>query len=315
MKRSILLASLVSALCGCQRQSEVVVFHAASLRRVLSDAAEEYQREHAGTRIRLEPSGSQVAARKVSELGMRADVVATADIGVLDKILLPQHARWSLAFATNEIVLAHKDHSRFTDEITESNWPEVLQREGLRLGRASEDTAPLGYNTLTVWQLAERDERLGDARLDLTQRLVGRCPQQHVAPDEGELLALLESRAIDYAFVYRSTAEDHHLKITALFPELNLSRPELADRYGQVGCEVRMKQSEERTQIRGAPIVYGLTVPTKAANPQGAQSFVAFLLGERGRKLLERAGFHPLAPARSTRRAEVPESLRALVAP
>ena len=34
--------------------------------------------------------------------------------------------------------------------------------------------------------------------------------------DEVELVTLLETRAIDYAFLLRSTAEDHHLKITSL---------------------------------------------------------------------------------------------------
>ena len=35
----------------------------------------------------------------VSELHMRADVVAVADIQVLDRILIPRHADWSIGFA------------------------------------------------------------------------------------------------------------------------------------------------------------------------------------------------------------------------
>jgi len=43
-------------------------------------------------RVRLEPSGSQVAARKVVELGMRADIVAVADAGIIGKMMIPRHA-------------------------------------------------------------------------------------------------------------------------------------------------------------------------------------------------------------------------------
>ena len=87
------------------------MFYASSLSAVLGDAAEAFQKENPGYRLRLEPSGSQVAARKVAELGMRADIVAVADAGLIPKMMIPAHATWSAIFATNEIVLAHKDHS------------------------------------------------------------------------------------------------------------------------------------------------------------------------------------------------------------
>jgi ABC-type molybdate transport system substrate-binding protein len=106
-----------------------------------------------------------VAARKVAELGMRADIVAVADAGLIPKMLLPSHATWSAIFATNEIVLAHKDHSRFTDQIAAGNWAEVLLRDGVRLGRADPDTAPIGYQTLMVWQLAEAAGGAAPARV------------------------------------------------------------------------------------------------------------------------------------------------------
>jgi molybdate/tungstate transport system substrate-binding protein len=221
VRRFILPVLAVLAPWGCKaRATEVVVFHASSLSAVLGEASEAFQKANPQVRIRLEPSGSQVATRKVSELGMRADIVAVADAALIDKMMIPTHATWNAVFATNEIVIAHKDHSKWTDQITTQNWPEILARPGIRLGRADPDTAPIGYQTLMVWQLAELSGAYAAAGRQLSERLQAQCSKDHVVHDETELLALLESRSIDYAFLFRSTAEDHHLKVLALPPEI-----------------------------------------------------------------------------------------------
>ena len=314
VRMSILGTLAVVATVGCKaRATEVVVFHASSLSAVLGDAAEAFQKVNPQLRIRLEPSGSQVAARKVSELGMRADIVAVADAALIDKMMIPAHATWNAVFATNEIVIAHKDHSKWTDQITAQNWPEVLVREGVRLGRADPDTAPIGYQTLMVWQLAESSGAYGSSGAQLTARLMARCSKDHVVHDEAELLALLESRSIDYAFLFRSTAEDHHLKILALPPEINLSRQDQATRYRTAQVEIRMKQGQGGARIVGAPVTYGLTIPNHAPHAGAATRFAAFLFGDSGRRLFERRGFHPLSPAQCLACSGLPEELRPLV--
>jgi molybdate/tungstate transport system substrate-binding protein len=315
--RNVLLPLLWLVLCGapgCRgRSTEVVVFHATSLTQALGDVADQFQRENRGVRVRLEPSGSQVAARKLTELGMKTDVVAVADAGIISRMLVPGHASYDIIFATNEIVIAHKDHSRFTDEISTANWPEVLLRPGVVLGRTDADTAPNGYHTLMVWQLAERAGAYGENAKGLAGKLAARCAKEHVVHDEAELLAKLESRSVDYAFLYRSTAEDHHLKITALPPDQNLSRMDLAERYAVVKVEVRMKQGEGKTRLTGAPVTYGVTIPAAAPHAAEAARFVAFLLGESGRRILTRRGFGPLQPARCDPCAGLPDDLLAVV--
>jgi len=299
---------------GCRSSTtEVVVFYASSLSAVLGDASEAFQKANPGLRVRLEPSGSQVAARKVVELGMRADIVAVADAALIDKMMIPAHATWNAVFATNEIVVAHKDHSKGTEQLTAENWPEILTRDGVRLGRADPDTAPIGYQTLMVWQLAESSAAYGSSGIRLSDRLKAQCSKNHVVHDEAELLGLLESRSIDYAFLFRSTAEDHHVKILALPPEINLSRQDQAARYQSAQVEIRMKQGQGGTRIAGAPVTYGLTIPSHAAHPDAAARFAAFLLGDSGRRLLARRGFHPIAPAQCVSCTGLPEALRSFV--
>jgi molybdate/tungstate transport system substrate-binding protein len=310
-------AGLVSALAlglllpasGCRRGEEIVVFHAASLSQTLVEITRSYEARHADTRVRVEVSGSQVAARKVSELGMRADVVIVADDRVLQEIMLPAHASWTIQFAANELVLAHRDHSRYTEEITTENWAEVVSRPDVRLACVDPDLAPIGYRTVIALTLAS--EMAGDA--GLSRRVLARCAPEHRMPHESEMLALLSARAVDYAFLYRSTAEQHHLKITGLPPEVNLRDPDRAPAYRKASTEVRMMANEAPVRVSGAPIIYGLTIPANAPNPRGAERFVTELLGGASEAVLLRSGFRPLLPARSTNRAALPQSLASLV--
>jgi molybdate/tungstate transport system substrate-binding protein len=312
--RALCLLGALSIFSACKsRTTEVVVFHASSLSAVLGEAAEAFAKVNPQVRIRLEPSGSQVATRKVSELGMRADIVAVADAALIDKMMIPSHATWNAVFATNEIVIAHKDHSKWTEQITAQNWPEILTRAGLRLGRADPDTAPIGYQTLMAWQLAELSGAYGASGVRLAERLMAQCSKDHVVHDEAELLALLESRSIDYAFLFRSTAEDHHLKILALPPEINLSRQDQSEHYQRAQVEIRMKQGQGGARIIGAPVTYGLTIPSRAPHPELATSFAAFLFSEPGRRLFERRGFHPVSPVQCLACERLPAELRPLV--
>jgi molybdate/tungstate transport system substrate-binding protein len=298
--------------CKSDRK-EVVVFAAALLARAFSDLEQQLEKEQPSIDIKLTFCGSQEACRKVAELNDRADVVAAADYRIVESILRPSHAAFNIQFATNEIVLAHLQHSKHTEEVSADNWPTILLRPEVRLGTVAPDQARIGYATLLVWQLAEL--HLGQAKLgpDLSGRLRGRCRAEHVASDESELLKLLEARAIDYAFMYRSTAEEHRLKVVRLPDAYSLGAAEQTAVYARASVRVRMKRSESLKEIRGAPILYGVTIPREAPNPEGAVLVVRQLLEETGRRTLERTGFVPLRPARCAESAALPASLRALV--
>ena len=271
------------ALPACQKTRQpVTVFVAASMARALGELAEEVERDHQRLDVRLEISGSQTACRKVAELNRRADLVAAADTEVIRRILVPEWAPRVIDLATNEVVLAHLEHSKHTGEISEDNWREVLLRPGVRLGMVDPDLAPIGYRTLLVWELAD------GAQTGLAKKLAAAVPAARRVPHEGELLARLQSRALDYAFVYRSTAEDHNLKLVALPDAYNLGSPDMAAAYGKARVSVRMRSSGPPVQVPGAPIMYGAAIPKDAPNRAGAR------LAEQGRRVLLRRGFRPL---------------------
>ncbi len=291
----------------------VTVFHAASLSGALADLEGRFESTHPEYDLRLEPSGSQVAARKVSELSRPADLVLVADWRVIEKLLVPEHADWLIKFASNEIVLAYGEHSPHTDEIDKDNWPGILTQPGVRLGRADENTAPLGFQTLIAWKLCELHYGSQAVGTDLAGRLEKRCAPERITPDIAELVSLLEARVIDYAFVFRSIAEEHNLKVIRLPQACNLSSPELAGSYARVKVPVILKSGSAPTSIAGSPIIYGLTIPKDAPNRPGAIAASAFLLGSEGRKALKRAGFSLLPSAVCDTPMRLPKELRPMV--
>lgn len=48
--------------------------------------------------------------------------------------------------------------------------------------------------------------------------------------------------------------------------------------------------------MKGKPIVYGVTVPTTADNPETGVEFVSMLIGPTGQQIMEDAGQPPITP-------------------
>jgi molybdate/tungstate transport system substrate-binding protein len=276
---------------GCRPKARgdnrVIVFAAASLDQVLSELAA-HLRAHGGLDTQVEISGSQEAARKVSEYGRRADLVLVADIRVIDWILKPAYASQSLRVATNEVVIAYSDRSRYATEINKSNWAEVLARPDVRVARADENQAPIGYQTLLCWQLAGIAYAKQLQGRDLSALLVARTGKDLVRPDVTSLVPLIGTRA-DYVFVYRSVAHNHNLPYVRLSSEVNLGDPGQAAFYAR--AQVPLKTP--KTTIHGAPIVYGAAVPLNAPHPRAGNRFLSELLGPKGQEILARNGFTP----------------------
>jgi molybdate/tungstate transport system substrate-binding protein len=293
------------------------MFYAASLEGVAGEWARMFN-DRAGIEVRGESSGSQIAARKVSELGRKADLVIAADYHVIDWLLIPEHAGWQILFAANEIVLAHSEQSRYADELTTATWREILLRPDVRVARADENLAPIGYQTLHVWMLADAEAGIdpADAQRSLTQRLRAKIPPGLVRPDVKSLTALLGTEA-DYVFTYRTVAFEHNLKHLRLPDSINLSNPEKAGAYKRASAQVRKSAQGgpggEMITTQATPILYGLTIPNGAPHPDAAERFTAMILSDEGRRVLEAHGYRLVTPPRAKMIDAVPGALQSLV--
>ncbi len=291
-------------------EGKLTIFHAGSLTVPVNELTKAFRVRYPGVTFETEAAGSRTTARKVSELGREADLVMSADYTVIDNLLIPDFASWNVRFARNAMVIAYTEQSQYADEITADNWYEVLTREGVVYGHSDPDADPCGYRTLLMWQLAEMHYDVAG----LYDRLQAHCPPENVRPKETDLIALLQSGDMDYAFEYRSVAVQHGLRFVELPDAINLSAVEQTDFYKQAWVELSGTEPGETITQTGKPIVYGVTIPHNAPSPDLAVEFVKFLLGPEGQAIMEAQGQPPIVPAVvATGGDALPTELRTLV--
>ncbi|MEA3351219.1 MAG: tungstate ABC transporter substrate-binding protein WtpA [Chloroflexota bacterium] len=290
-------------------EGKLIIFHAGSLTVPIDELTTAFQAKYPNVAFETEAAGSRSTARKVSELDRLADLVMSADYTVIDELLIPDFAGWNIRFARNTMVIAFTDQSKYADEFNSDNWYEVLTRGDVVYGHSEPDADPCGYRTLMVCQLAE----LYYEEPGLYGKLDENCPEENVRPKSVELIALLQSGDMDYAFEYRSVAVQHGLKFIELPDEINLSMVSNADFYSQAEVELSGAEPGETVTKKGKPIVYGVTIPKDAPSPELALEFVKFLLGSEGQAIMEQQGQPPIVPPVTDDKTALPEVLQALV--
>lgn len=298
--------------CGSDKKPQstitITIFHAGSLSYPLREIISGFNKEHPDIKVLTESSGSLAGARKIIDLNRICDVYATADYKIIEELLYPDHADWYVAFARNEMSVVFMEKSRYAGEINTGNWPDILTKPDVRFGRSDPDADPCGYRTLLMWQLAEiQFQRPGFYEQMLTK------DTRFVRPKEVDLLALLETGVVDFIFLYRSVAEQHGLKYLILPDSINLGNPDLASHYKNASVEVRGKAPGEKIIIVGEPMVYAVTIPTKAPNPEPAGIFLQFLLDpDKGLKIMNKNGQPGIFPLRVSNEQKVPDYLSVL---
>jgi len=301
----IMMASLLLTACKSGKEKNIIIFHAGSLTVPVNKISEAFEKASPGVRILSEAAGSLQSARKITELGKPCDIMLSADYFVVDEMLIPGFASWNIRFATNEIVIAYRSRSAYSSIIREDNWPDILLKDDVIIGRADPDADPCGYRTVFVARLAE--EFYG--RKGLADSLLGK-DRDYIRPKEVDLIALMETGVIDYMFQYKSVAIQHGLSYLELPDEINLSSPDMKEHYATVSYMAPGDTPGSRSEIRGDYICYSGTVLDGAPHKELAVKYFRFLLSEEGRKIFRESGQEPLTPVVTGDTASVPRSLR-----
>lgn len=312
MKRSAISLLLILILtltpwAGCSPKPKLPIFYAGSLAIPFAQVSEEFNKLYPEVEILSEGAGSQTTIRKVTELGRECGIIASADYTIIPQLMFPQYADWYITFACNRMVIAYSDKSRFADEIDKDNWYHILQREGVKYGRGDPDQDPCGYRTLMVWQLAEDFYNVPG----LYGKLYG-ADGDIMRPKSVDLIALLESGDLDYAFEYSSVAAQHKLNFVDLPPQIDLSSEQFQDYYARAEVKVKGEKPGEFLTIKGKPIVYGVTIPKNFPRQEIAIAWVVFLLSPEGRAIMEASGQPPITPATNDK-SKLPDRLTSYI--
>jgi molybdate/tungstate transport system substrate-binding protein len=321
------------------------VYCAASLLFPLGKIEEAYGKAHPDVNVEIEGYGSIQVIRHVTELGKKADLLMVADYSLIPLMMYnltesesnQAFADWYIRFASNKIVLAYTNSSRYANEVNSTNWFSMLQKPNVVFGFPNPLIDALGYRVLMTMKLAETYYENSSIFYNLVTRnfdppississednctIVVPEVQQ---PNSGkvllrassiQLIPLLESGIIDYCFLYLSNAKQYGLRYVEFPDEFNLGNPDFEGVYEHVTVRFEHQRfSSIGLDRQGKTIYYGFTIPKNAVQVDLAVDFAEFLLSEEGQSIFESV-WHPVFhPSYTDNRLAVPTSLQSLVA-
>ncbi len=308
-----------------QEETKLKVIYAGSLIVPFEELEKQFESQHPGLDVQMDGHGSIQAIRQVTDIHKAVDVLAVADYSLIPDMMYATkngdyYADWYVKFATNQMVIAYNNKSKYADEITESNWYEILARPDVTFGFSNPTLDSCGYRTLMVTQLAELyydnqtifDDLIacnfdptisvtknGDTHIVFVPEIFEpRAEKVVVRGGSVQLLALLDYGGLDYAFQYKSVALQHRLRFLELPPPIDLSSSEYKGEYKKVIVQLGFQRfASVGIERVGRPIYYGVTIPLNAPQPELAVEFVNFVIGDEGQKILEDMRQPPLVPA------------------
>ncbi len=261
-------AGAIGGLAGCLGgKTDVSILSAGSLATLFESTVGPAFETDTEYGYRGEFHGSNAVMRMVLDEQKQPDVIVSADASLLRSRLPDSIASWDVVFASNALVIAYGPDTEVGRRLENGEpWYEVLRSADAEIARSDPDLDPLGYRAVQLFELSEDYYGIDGLAADLRSNLV-------VDPDEPHLLAGIETGNRAAALVYRNMAVDHDLPAIELPDELNFSNPVHADRYAQATYTL-----EDGTTVEGRPVLYNVTVPETARNPDAGRAFVRFLL-------------------------------------
>ncbi|NLE09725.1 MAG: tungstate ABC transporter substrate-binding protein WtpA, partial [Dehalococcoidales bacterium] len=308
-------------------KTKLVVFEAGSLMVPFAQMEKEFEAANQDIDVQLEAHGSIQVIRHLVELGEDIDVVAVADYSLIPMLMYPSmmgdgnpYADWYIEPAANQLVLAYTEQSRYANEVNSNTWYDIIAREDVKLGLSDPRMDAVGYRTLMVLKLAEsyyHDNQILQkavtnsftypvSEVEIDESTVIKVPELLEPADNHvvlrgasmQLLALLHSNDVDYAFEYKSVALQQGLKYLELPPEINLGDEAFAETYRTVRVKLDFRRfTSVDPEFEGIPIGYGMTIAANSAQPEAAVRFMQFVLGPDGQRIFLENSHPPLVPA------------------
>jgi molybdate/tungstate transport system substrate-binding protein len=324
-------------------KSNLVLFEAGSLMVPFARVSKEFENVNPGMQMDIQAHGSIQVCRYVTDLEFAIDIVAVADYSLIPMIMygtqMPDgkgpYADWSIQFATNKLVLAYSPTNKYAAELNADNWYKLLAREDVKIGLANPQIDAVGYRAMMLAKLAERyykdstifdnlfsnaftstinvKEENGVSVIYVPQLLEPEDKRIILRGSSVQIVALLQSGDVDFAFEYLSVAKQQGLKYIELPPEIDMGSEKLADVYKTVRVKLDFRRFKYVEPVfDGLPIVYALSIPHNAPHPKEAVEFLKFLLGKDGERIFNDTYQPLLKPPVVDNKNNLPEELKPL---
>ena len=257
-------------------EKPVNVLYAGSLTSVMEKSIGPAFTQKTGHAFQGEGQGSTGAANMMRDGLRKPDVFISADAAVNEKILMgaANHdlVRWYVTFASAELVLGFNPKSKFAPQFEEAQavhraWFDVLAEPGVKFGRTDPDLDPKGYRTLFLFSMAQSYYK----KSGFVESPGGPHNPDQIFP-EPKLLARLEAGQVDAAIFYKHEVLAHGLPYITFPPQLNQGDPAFAALYAR-----QTYMTKKGALMRGSPILFTVTIPVNAPDPDATAEFVQFL--------------------------------------
>ena len=225
--------------------------------------------------------GSVGLANQIRDKLRKGDVFISANPKVNASLMGAPNGdwvKWYVAFARSPLVIGYSASSKFAADFKNKPWYQVLLEPGIRIGRTDAKLDPKGALTLALMKQAETFYKTPG----LPQKVLGAPDNPAQVLPEETLVGRLQSGQLDAGFFYSTETSD--AKIPALI----------------LPAEIAPKA------------VYTVTILRDAPNADGADKFVAFLLGADSRSLLKEHGLTLQKMAVSGDAGAVPQNIKAI---
>jgi molybdate/tungstate transport system substrate-binding protein len=292
---ALLVVPLILSACGsgtpsgsaaAPNKDNVSVLYAGSLVNIMEHQVGPAFDKATGYHFEGQAGGSIALANAIKDRLRTPDVFISVDPKV-NRLLMGaangNYVSWYLTLARTELVIGYNPHSRFAADFQAAArgakpWYQVLEEPGLRLGRTDPLLDPKGYNTLFLFQLAQRYYH----QPGLAQKILGSDENPSQIFPEEELVARLGAGQLDAGIFYLNEVKEQHLLSITLPAPINLGDPSLAPFY----ATARWTNPKTGKVIEGAPVLYTITIPSTVKNRAGAVAFVNYLLAPQGQSML-----------------------------
>lgn len=317
----------------------LTIFCATSLEYPLSKVDADFEAAYPNVNVEMMGHGSIQVIRQVTEENMKVDLLMVADYSLIPTMMYntideqtnQSYANYYIRFATNSLVLAYTNNSKYANEINATNWYSILSQQNVKIGLVNPELDALGYRTLMAIQLSENyynatglfANLISDNFNPSINSIQDGSNYTIMVPDtqtpqgdkiilrasEVDLIPLLQDGTIDYCFLYESNAKQYGFNYVELPDQVNLGNPAYASNYQTVQIVYSHQRFSDITLDRtGEPIYYGLTIPSNAPDPQLAEEFIQFMLKDQGKTDFAQAYQPVFAPSYTDNLQALPSS-------
>jgi molybdate/tungstate transport system substrate-binding protein len=272
--------------------------------------------------------GSLDVVNAITQTGAKADVAAVADFRLIPQVLEPKYAGYEIAFGMTPEVLAYDPNVTAFDGINSSNWGWKLVQAVTTSGDPpfgvwNASTDPNGYNEIFSMEL--QGEFYNGSDLAVFGHFYTGSPTSLAVPNptttraehESQAAELIDTGVVSAVITYRSYAVANHLHFVSFNSTvgLNATSPAALADYRDLTTTIETA-SGGTASVGAAPVVFAVTVPSDAPNPELGAAFVHLLLSPQGEAILSAGGaFTSIFPGWADRPSAVPSLLAPDVVP